>query len=136
MGNPVWRHYVANHMESWLEWIRNIHLRSHLELFERFIGLNPHFVPSQHEGETEVKLVEKLMWNPEYINSLSDKGIQVWVVSSFSDFIDELRIYGERFREIGAVCDFLDSHLAWFERVYAFVRADIIQYLRNNGRDI
>ena len=123
-------------MESWLDWIRNIHLRSHLELFERFIELNPHFVPSQNERKSEVKLVEKLMWNPEYINSLSDKGLQVWVSSSFADFIDELRIYGERFSEISKIADFLDSHIAWFERVYAFVRADIIQYLRNLNRNI
>jgi len=136
MPNPVWRHYVANHMESWLDWIKNIHLRSHLELFERFIELNPHFVPSQHEGKTEVKLVEKLMWNPEYINSLSDKGLQVWVASSFADFIDELRVYGQRFSEISKISDFLDSNLAWFERVYAFVRADIIQYLRDLNRNI
>ena len=123
-------------MESWLDWIRNIHLRSHLELFERFIELNPHFVPSQNESKSEVKLVEKLMWNPEYINSLSDKGLQVWVSSSFADFIDELRIYGGRFSEISKIADFLDSHIAWFERVYAFVRADIIQYLRNLNRNI
>lgn len=136
MPNPVWKHYTANHIESWLDWIRNIHLRSHLELFERFIKLNPHFVPSQHERKSEAKLVEKLMWNPEYINSLSDKGLQVWVSSSFADFIDELRIYGKRFNEIRKIADFLDSHIAWFERVYAFVRADIIQYLRNLNRNI
>ncbi len=136
MGNPVWKHYVAHHIESWLDWLKNVHLKSHIELFERFIDLNPHFVPSQHKQDTEVKLIEKLMWNPEYINTLSDKGLQVWVVSSFGDFIDELRFYAPRFNEIEKVCDFLDANLSWFERVYAFVRADIIEFLRNSGRNI
>jgi len=136
MGNIVYRHYVANQMPDWLEWVKNIHLRSHLELFEKFIELNPHFVPANHQGEAEIKLVEKLMWNPEYINSLSDKGIQVWVAAGFLDFVDELRVYGERFVEVSKICDFLEGNQAWFERTYAFLRADIIEFLRNNGRNI
>ena len=136
MSNLVWKHYVAHHIESWLDWIKNIHLKSHIELFEKFIDLNPHFVPSQHRDDAEVKLIEKLMWNPEFINTLSDKGIAVWVTASFADFIDELRVYSNRFLEIKKICDFLDAHLWWFERIYAFVRADIIEYLRNQGRNI
>jgi len=30
----------------------------------------------------------------------------------------------------------MDSHLSWFERVYAFGRADIISFLRSEGRNI
>ena len=136
MGNPVWRRYTTEQMASWLEWWRNIHLRSHLELLEKFIALNPYFVPANDADESDVKLVEKLLWNPEFINGLTDKGVQVWLASTFGDFVDELRIYDERFVEIKRVCDFIDAHLAWFERVYAFIRADIVAYLRENGREI
>lgn len=136
MGNPVWKHYINHQIESWLDWLNNIHLRSHLELFDRFIDLNPHYVPVKDSNDSETKLIEKLMWNPEYINKLSDKGLQVWVAANFADFIDELRLYGDRFKEISIICDFIESRLMWFERTYAFIRADIVKYLRNEGRDI
>ena len=76
------------------------------------------------------------MWNPNYINSLSDKGLQVWVSATFADFVDELRPYGGRFNEISKICDFIEGRLMWFERTYAFVRADIVNYLRDLGREI
>jgi len=136
MTNPVWKHYINNQIEEWLDWVKNIHLRSHLELFEKFIDLNPHYVPTRDSKDSEVKLVEKLMWNPNYINSLSDKGLQVWVSATFADFVDELRPYGGRFNEISKICDFIEGRLMWFERTYAFVRADIVNYLRDLGREI
>jgi hypothetical protein len=105
-------------------------------LFDKFIDLNPHYVPANDSRDSETKLVEKLMWNPKYINKLSDKGLQVWVSATFADFIDELRPYGDRFKEIYLICNFIESHLMWFERTYAFIRADIVKYLRNEGRDI
>lgn len=136
VANPIWQRYVTEHMTSWLEWLRNIHIASHLELLEKFIDLHPHYVPSRDADSTDTRLVEKLLWNPEFINSLTDKGIQLWVVSNIGEFVDELRVYSDRFVEIKKVCEFIDSHIAWFERVYAFIRGDIVAYLREHGRSI
>ena len=136
MGNPIWRHYVTEQMPSWLEWLRNIHIASHLDLLDKFMDLHPHYVPSRDSEGTDTRLVEKLLWNPEFVNSLSDKGVQLWVVSTIGEFVDELRIYADRFIEIKKVCQFLDSRIAWCERVYAFIRAYIVSYLREKGRNI
>ena len=42
--NPVWAKYVAEQMPNWLEWFRNIHLKSYVELADKFIQLNPYYV--------------------------------------------------------------------------------------------
>tara|TARA_R110002020_G_scaffold313463_3_gene528703 strand:- start:1638 stop:2069 length:432 start_codon:yes stop_codon:yes gene_type:complete len=137
MGNPIWRKYIGEQIPQWLEWLKNIHLRSHFDLLEKFIELNPHFVPSNHDSvDGDTKLLEKLLWNPEFVHGLTDKGIQVWVSSTIGEFLDELQIYTTRFPEIKKVSDFFNSHIAWFERSYAFIRADIVSYLRANGRII
>ena len=133
MGNPIWRRYVSEQMTDWLEWLKNIHLRSHFDLIEK----NPHFVPTEQDStDGDLRLLERLLWNPEFINGLTDKGIQVWVSSTIGDFLDELQIYSSRFTEIQKVSYFLNSHIAWFERVYAFIRADTVTYLREQGRII
>jgi len=137
LNNPIWRKYVSEQMADWLEWLKNIHLRSHFDLLEKFIELNPHFVPTDHDSaDRDMRLLERLLWNPEFVNGLTDKGIQVWVSSTIGDFLDELKIYSSRFNEIQKVSDFLNSHIAWFERVYAFIRADTVSYLREQGRII
>ena len=41
-----------------------------------------------------------------------------------------------KFTEMGIISDFIDANLSWFERVYAFGRADIIRFLREEGRNI
>ena len=56
--------------------------------------------------------------------------------ATVGELVDEMRPYGRKFKEIGIICDFMDSNLTWFERVYAFGRADIIKFLRAEGRNI
>ena len=41
--NPVWARYVSEQMLDWLNWLRNIHLKSYLDLSQRFIELNPYY---------------------------------------------------------------------------------------------
>ena len=60
----------------------------------------------------------------------------VWANATVGELVDEMRPYGRKFKEIGIICDFMDSNLTWFERVYAFGRADIIKFLRAEGRNI
>ena len=47
--NPVWVRYTSLHIEDWLRWMRGVHLRSYVELTERFIDLNPHYIPTGKE---------------------------------------------------------------------------------------
>jgi len=68
--------------------------------------------------------------------SLSDKGLSVWANSDFSDFLDALEPYGIRYREIRNLSDFLRLHETWFRRLYQFFRADIIMYVREQGRNL
>jgi len=77
-----------------------------------------------------------MLWDEEFLLSLSDKGLQVWANGTMGEFVDEMRPYGRKFPEIRIISDFIDANLSWFERVYAFGRADIIRFLRNEGRNI
>jgi hypothetical protein len=50
--------------------------------------------------------------------------------------LDALEPYGTRYREIRHLSDFLRLHENWFRRLYQFFRADIIMYLREEGRNL
>jgi len=135
--NPIWTHYCANHMEGWLTWIRGVHLQSYLELTERFIRSHPFYTPSETDFSEETNdLFNRLVADRDFIMSLSDKGLSVWANSDFSDFLDALEPYGIRYREIRNLSDFLRLHETWFRRLYQFFRADIIMYVREQGRNL
>lgn len=135
--NPIWTHYCANHMEGWLSWIRGVHLQSYLELTERFIHSHPFYTPNETDFSEETNdLFNRLIANREFITGLSDKGLSVWANSGFSDFLDALEPYGSRYRDVRHLSDFLRLHENWFRRLYQFFRADIIMYLREQGRNL
>ena len=134
--NPVWDRFCALQMESWIEWLRNIHLNSYFELGERFIHLNPYFYPESKDNEHIVPTFEKLMVNRDFLDSLSDKGILVWANSNFADFILSLKPYSRLYPEISHVINFFETHIVWFTRVYQFLRADLVMQLREEGRQI
>ena len=50
MGNPVWRLFIAEQAEEWLEWLKNIHLNSYREMIQRFIYLNPNYFATFRYG--------------------------------------------------------------------------------------
>ena len=102
---------------------------------QRFINLNPAYRPPPENLHNEQDLLRQMLWNEEFIFSLSDKGLLVWANGNVSDLVDELRAY-QSIKEIKIVCDLIESNLSWFERVYSFTRADIISYLRNSGKNI
>ena len=56
MGNPVWRLFIAEQAEEWLEWLKNIHLNSYREMIQRFIYLNPNNVNSSQTTVETVKI--------------------------------------------------------------------------------
>jgi hypothetical protein len=133
--NPVWKRYVAENVQRWLIWLKNVHLPSYIDLTQRFINLNPAYRPPPENLHDEQDLLRQMLWNEEFIFSLSDKGLLVWANGNVSDLVDELRAY-QSIKEIKIVCDLIESNLSWFERVYSFTRADIISYLRNSGKNI
>ena len=135
MFNPVWKRYVAENVQRWLIWLKNVHLPSYIYLTQRFINLNPAYRPPPENLHDEQDLLRQMLWNEEFIFSLSDKGLLVWANGNVSDLVDELRAY-QSIKEIKIVCDLIESNLSWFERVYSFTRADIISYLRNSGKNI
>ena len=136
LPNLVWRRYVSEMVEKWLRWCRNIHLPSHIDVMQRFIALNPGYIPSGDTTNSDIALVKDMLWDEEFLLSLSDKGLQVWANGTIGEFVDEMRPYGRKFPEIRIISDFIDANLSWFERVYAFGRADIIRFLREEGRNI
>ncbi len=136
MSNPVWRYYVSEMIADWLTWCRNVHLPSHIDVMGRFIALNPGYIPVRSTSNPDIALVKNMLWDEDFILGLSEKGLQVWANGTVGELVDEMRPYGNEFAEIDSICDFIDSHLSWFERVYAFGRADIIAFLRAEGRNI
>ena len=133
--NPVWSRFCAIQLETWLEWLKGIHLRSYFDLGDRFITMNPYYFPTEAEAEA-LPIFDRLMINEEFINSLSDKGILVWANSGFQEFIDALKPYGKIYPEISHIVSYFETHLAWFRRVYQFFRAELIMDLRQQGRSI
>jgi len=134
-SNPVWKRYVGENVETWLTWLKNVHLPSYIDLTQRFINLNVAYRPPPESLHDEQDLLRQMLWNEAFIMTLSQKGLLVWANGTVADLVDELRSY-QNIKEIKMVCDFMDSNLLWFERVYAFTRADIISYLRSIGKPI
>lgn len=127
---------MAEMMAQWLRWCRNVHLPSHMDVMNRFIALTPGYIPTRDTTNSDIALVKDMLWDESFLLSLSDKGLQVWANSTVGELIDEMRPYGVKFPEIRVICNFMDANLSWFERVYAFGRADIIKFLRAEGRNI
>lgn len=135
--NPVWAAYCARRIEGWLEWLENIQIDSYVELSERFIRLNPHYVPSPSDrGSSTGQTFERLMIDEDFIASLSDQGLLVWANSGVADFVLALDAYSPVSPRIRRVTRFFAKHLAWFDRVYAYLRVEIIADLRESGRSI
>ena len=139
MGNPVWRLFIAEQAEEWLEWLKNIHLNSYREMIQRFIYLNPNYVPGSsptvETGEIS-NLFSKLMVNEEFILRLSDTGIVVWMNSNIHDFLDELRPYSVPSKEFKTVYDLISNNDFWFHRQFQFLKQELLEFLAENGRQL
>lgn len=131
--NPVWARYVSEQMLDWLNWLRNIHLKSYLDLSQRFIELNPYYVPESSTSEA-AELFDRMIVNEEFFEKVSDAGVRVWANSGFDDFLFALQIYAPKYPEIAKVCNFFVANNAWFKRLYQFFRAELILKLRAEGR--
>lgn len=139
MGNPVWRLFIAEQAEEWLEWLKNIHLTSYREMIQRFIYLNPNYVPGSNpmlETNDISNLFTKLMVNKEFILKLSDTGIVVWMNSNIHDFLGELKPYSIVSREFKMVYKLILENDFWFHRQFQFLKEELLEFLRENGRQL
>lgn len=135
--NPVWASYCARRIDGWIDWLNNIQIDSYIELSERFIALNPHYIPTAADrGSSSGQTFERLMIDDEFIASLSDAGLLVWANSGVADFVLALDAYSPVSPRVRRVTRFFARHLAWFDRVYAYLRVEIIADLRDSGRSI
>ncbi len=135
--NPIWARFVAIQLESWIQWLRNIHIRSYFDMIERFIHLNPFYYPDKNISESEMgQLFDRMVINKEFMSQISDRGLLVWANSGFPDFVTALKPYGKVYPEIALVCSFFEEHMGWFRRIYQFLRAELIMQLREEGRKI
>ena len=82
MPNPVWAKYVSEQMPDWLEWFRNIHLKSYVELAAKFIQLNPYYVPSD-DGSEAVEIFDKMIVNRNFFDNVTDAGVRVGPIQDF-----------------------------------------------------
>ncbi len=127
MGNPVWKAFVAEQMEVWLDWFRNNHVDSYIDIVEKFIRLHPYYIPNGDDMETDTgTLLQRLLWNEDFANKLSDKGMKVWMASPVSDFIEEISLYRNEYQEINGLVGLFSRHSLWFERVYLHLRRSIM----------
>ena len=86
--NPVWASFCARKIENWIDWLSNIQIDSYLELSERFIALNPHYVPSDNDlASSTGQTFERHMIDEQFISSLSDQGLLIWANSGFGEFV-------------------------------------------------
>ena len=62
---------------------------------------NPYYLPdldSLQNNEDEFMI--SLIYNEEYIDSLSNKGLQVWYYSDFKDFLNTLKPYTSKSNDL------------------------------------
>ena len=140
MSNLIWKRFVSSMLPSWLEWIANHSVKSHVELSQRFILSHPYYIPPSkfiHIAEPKddiYDLMNQLFLGKDFLESLTDKGAEVWYYSSFEDFVNELRVLEPRFTDISLFVRLYDKFSWWFERVYSYTREDIADYLVGQGR--
>ena len=101
MANPVWNKYILTSMPNWLQWFANNHTKAHVQVFEKFLMANPYYLPDidflENSPDT---FILSLIYDREFINSLSSKGLQVWYYSDFKDFLNTLRPYASKNKDL------------------------------------
>ena len=76
------------------------------------------------------------MVNKEFILKLSDTGIVVWMNSNIHDFLGELKPYSIASREFKMVYKLILENDFWFHRQFQFLKKELLEFLRENGRQL
>ncbi len=66
-SNPVWKRYVSENVETWLTWLKNVHLPSYIDLTQRFINLNVSYRPPPETLHDEEDLLSKMLMIEAFI---------------------------------------------------------------------
>jgi|TARA_R110000824_G_scaffold106578_2_gene251817 hypothetical protein len=136
MGNPVWNKYILTSLPSWLRWFANNPTKSHIHIFEKFLMANPYYLPILTELETgEDQFILSLIYNKTFIESLSNKGLQVWYYSDFKDFLNTLKPYTSKSHELRLLYNCFLKNIWWFDRVYSSIRNQLAEELETNGKE-
>lgn len=121
-------------MPTWLEWIANNPLISHIEMLQRFILTHPYYIPNFDEDNSSTELLMNIFNNEDFINSLSPKGIDIWYHSNISEFKDVLIVYNEKYPDLNLIINLISKYEWWFERTYSeFKKNILIQYQSLGG---
>ena len=121
-------------MPTWLEWIANNPLISHIEMLQRFILTHPYYIPNFDEDNSSTELLMNIFNNEDFINSLSPKGIDIWYHSNISEFKDVLIVYNEKYPDLNLIINLISKYEWWFERTYSeFKKNMLIQYQSLGG---
>ena len=137
MSNLVWRKYVINKMPYWVEWFKNNHFQSYIEMLHRFIITNPYYLPKDNDSAL-FELGSDLDFfdiDEDFFDSLTDKGLKVWYNSDFQDFMYELQIVGGEQQEIKKLLKLYNRFPWWFNRCYSKVHENLAQYFESEGRN-
>lgn len=125
---------MALQMPTWLEWIANNPLISHIEMLQRFILTHPYYIPNFDEDNSSTELLMNIFNNEDFINSLSPKGIDIWYHSNISEFKDVLIVYNEKYPDLNLIINLISKYEWWFERTYSeFKKNMLIQYQSLGG---
>jgi len=134
MGNPVWRKYVASKLPLWLDWMVNNPAISHVEMIQRFILSNPYYTPDFTDYNEIDDVLTLLIIDKEFLESLSNKGCEVWYYSTFSDFTEEIEPFGNYYDDLKLFIRLFKKYNWWFERTYSYFREELANHLESQGR--
>ena len=97
---------------------------------------NPYYLPILTELETgEDQFILSLIYNKTFIESLSNKGLQVWYYSDFKDFLNTLKPYTSKSHELRLLYNCFLKNIWWFDRVYSSIRNQLAEELETNGKE-
>lgn len=132
--NPIWNRYINLKLEDWLTWIANHSLDAHLGLLRKFILGNPYYIPNLENGIDSDEFLITMLYDEEYLSSLSNKGLSVWYNSDFHDFLQSLMPYTLRNKDLRKLYDFLIKYIWWFDRQYSVIRRYLADKFESEGR--
>lgn len=134
--NPVWRRYIVHSLPKWLDWFANNHIKSHVQLLEKFIVANPYYIPNVEKlTQSSEDFLIRLLYDEDFLSSLSDKGLSVWYYSNFIDFLDNLQPFVEKNNDLHYLYKALRKNLWWYDRVYSSIRSQLAIKFEAEGRE-
>jgi len=133
--NPVWKRYIIYSMPKWLQWLANNHIKSHIQLLEKYMVANPYYVPDiEHLENRPDDFLIGLIYDEDFLKSLSDKGLSVWYYSNFIDFLDNLEPFTKKNKDLFYLYNALRKNIWWYDRVYSSLRSQLANKFETEGR--